>query len=137
MLNATVGKNLRVLRLMNDYSQEEVEIAVDISRSTLSKIENGTGKIDLIRLEKFSKFFKVDVITILTMSNEKRPYETKKEGLPIVQEKIDYRKTDVELARSQEKVSGLKKEISYLKQEVVTGKLQLRDKEKIIQLMSH
>lgn len=135
MLNEKVGKNLRVLRLMNEMSQDDVEFGVDVSRSTLSKIENGTGKIDLVRLERFAEFFKVDVITILTMSNLQE-YEND-ESKPIVHEKsVEYRKTDVELARSQEKIVGLKKEINFLKQELSVSKSQIKDKEKIIQLLS-
>ena len=135
MLNEKVGKNLRILRLMNEMSQDDVEFGVNVSRSTLSKIENGTGKIDLIRLEQFAKFFKVEVVTILTMSNLTE-YENDSSE-PIVHEKqVDYRKTDVELARSQEKIVGLKKEIGFLKQEISVNKSQIKDKEKIIQLLS-
>lgn len=134
MLNATVGKNLRVLRIMNDYSQEDVEVAINLSRSTLSKIENGTGRIDLDRLEKFATFFKVDAITILTMSDK----QVKKAGNnKVVNENIsDYRKTDVELARCQEKVNGLKKDIVHLKQEISNYKSQVKDKDLIIKLLS-
>lgn len=121
---------------MNDFSQEDVEIGVDVSRSTLSKIENGTGKIDLSRLEKFAKFFKVDVITILMMTENRESY---KHGQPVptVNDiQSEYRKTDVELARSQEKVASLKKEVSYLKQELITSKSQIKDKDYIIELLS-
>jgi transcriptional regulator with XRE-family HTH domain len=119
---------------MNDYSQEDVEVAINLSRSTLSKIENGTGRIDLDRLEKFATFFKVDAITILTMSDK----QTKKAGNnKVVNETItDYRKTDVELARCQEKVSGLKKDIVHLKQEISNYKSQVKDKDLIIKLLS-
>lgn len=135
MLNSTVGKNLRLLRIMNDFSQEDVEIGVDVSRSTLSKIENGTGKIALDRLERFAKFFKVDVVTILMMAENKAKYKL---GQPIIAAndvQSEYRKTDVELARSEEKVASLKKEVSYLKQELATSKSQIKDKDYIIQLL--
>ncbi len=135
MLNNTVGKNLRLLRIMNDFSQEDVEIGVDVSRSTLSKIENGVGKIDLSRLEKFAKFFKVNVVTILTMTDDRETYKIGQPTPAFSDVKSEYRKTDVELARTQEKVLSLKKEISALKQELSTSKSQIKDKETIIQLM--
>ena len=139
MLNSKVGKNLRLLRIMNDYSQEDVEIGVDISRSTLSKIENGTGKIDLDRLERFAKYFKVDVITILTMSDNQAKYKKGKSKVELWADPVidsEYRKTDVELARSQEKVSSLKKETTMLRQEIGVYKSQIKDKDMIIALMS-
>ncbi|MBL4707104.1 MAG: helix-turn-helix transcriptional regulator [Flavobacteriales bacterium] len=137
MLNSVVGKNLRLLRIMNDFSQEDVEIGVDVSRSTLSKIENGTGKIALDRLERFAKFFKVEVITILMMAENRESYKLG-QPIPTVNDvQSDYRKTDVELARSQEKVGSLKKEVSYLKQELVVSKSQIKDKDHIIQLLSN
>ena len=48
----------------------------------------------------------------------------------------EYRKTDVELARSQEKVSSLKKETTMLRQEIGVYKSQIKDKDMIIALMS-
>ena len=136
MLNRTVGKNLRMLRLMHDYSQEDVELGVAVSRSTLSKIENGVGKIDLDRLEKFAKFFKVDVVTIITMSDKKEPYQKPTDPVDLSEYKTDYSKADVDLARCQEKVGGLKKEIAQLKQEVSQHKSQIKDKDLIIKLLN-
>lgn len=121
---------------MKELSQEDVEIAVEISRSTLSKIENGTGKIDFGRLERFAKYFKVEPMSIITMENKEGVYIIGKTEQEVSEDKEDYRKTDVELARAQEKVSSLKKEISHLKQELTTSKSQIIDKEKIIALMT-
>ncbi len=136
MLNERVGKNLRLLRVMNNYSQEDVEIGVDISRSTLSKIENGIGKIDLNRLEKFANFFKVNVVTILTIPEKQNNYPIQTENLVNEVVETEYRKTDVELARCQEKSISLKKETAALKQEITNYKSQLKDKELIIKLLS-
>ena len=136
MLNERVGKNLRTLRVMNGYSQEQVEIGVDVSRSTLSKIENGTGKIDLDRLEKFASFFKIDVINILAMSNKEKGYSALISNEVVHEVQTEYRKTDVELARCEEKSTSLKKEVGSLKQELNTYKSQIKDKELIIKLLS-
>lgn len=136
MLNERIGKNLRALRVINGYSQEQVEIAMDISRSTLSKIENGTGKIDLDRLEKFATFFKVDVINILAMNNKEKGYGSLVSDKVVKEVPTEYRKTDVQLARCEEKNTALKKEISLLKQELNTLKSQIKDKDLIIKLLS-
>lgn len=137
MLNEKVGKSLRTLRMMNGYSQEEVEIGVDLSRSTLSKIENGTGRIDLDRLERFANFFKLDPITILAMASKENGYKLPISSNQAVHDKpTEYRKTDVDLARCQEKADALKKEVGLLKQELSLQKGQLKDKETIIKLLS-
>lgn len=122
--------------MMNNYSQDAVEIGVNVSRSTLSKIENGVGKIDLDRLERFAKFFKVDVKTIIALPANAAEYQKKVESTSVEEVVVDYRKADVELARCQEKMTSLKKEMSYLKQEIVQNKSQLKDKDMIIQLLS-
>ena len=121
---------------MNDYSQEQVEIGIDISRSTLSKIENGTGKIDLHRLEKFATFFKIDVMNILTMANKENGYRSTSPKEVVSEVQTEYRKTDVELARCQEKITAFKKEVSLMKQELSTYKAQIKDKDLIIKLLS-
>lgn len=136
MLNRIVGKNLKKLRKLNNYSQEKVEIALDISRSTLGKIENGVGRIDLDRLEKFAKFFKVDVLTILTMPNQEG-YDKELIDPGVLSEKhAEYGKKDVDLAKYKEKTAGLKKELSYLKAELKNAKSQIKDKDMIIALMN-
>ena len=136
MLNEKVGKNLRRIRLINNYSQEAVEIGVNLSRSTLSRIENGTGRIGLDKLERFAEFFKVDVVTIISMSDDVIRYSDKIAKGEVSETVVDYTKTDVELAKCKEKLSALKKEVSYLKQEVALSKSQIKDKDLIIKLLS-
>lgn len=142
MLNEKVGKNLKRLRMLNEYSQDAVEIACNISHGTYSKIENGTGKIDLDRLEAFAKFYKTDVVTIMTMDDEgsfKRqdPNKAGQAAEPKTKYiKTDYRKTDVELARCQEKSKGYEKELLLLKRQLTERERTIKDKETIIELMT-
>lgn len=55
-----IGFKIKKLREIKNISQEEFAYNLDISQSTLSKIENGTvGKIDFIFMQKVCDYFEV------------------------------------------------------------------------------
>ena len=87
-------------------------------------------------LRKFAEFFKVDVVTIISMSDDVIKYSDKIARGEVSETVVDYTKTDVELAKCQEKLRSLKKEVSHLKQEVAQNKSQIKDKDLIIKLLS-
>jgi transcriptional regulator with XRE-family HTH domain len=135
MLNQKVGENLKKLRMLNDFSQDHVEMSCNISHSTYSKIENGTGPINMEKLETFAKFYKVDPVTIITMSDKGSFIRQQPEG-KTEEPKVDYGKTDVELAKEKGKNNELKKEIVYLKIQVRERDKTISDKEMIIDLLT-
>ena len=53
-LRNTIGSSIREFRLAKKYSQEDLADLMGISRSTISKIENGSFSISIDYLERFS-----------------------------------------------------------------------------------
>lgn len=136
MLNEQVGRNLKKIRLLNDLSQDAVEIALNLSHGTYSKIENGVGVIDLDRLEDFAKFYKTDIYSILKFSDT----ETYKSAPSpkLVQEPSDneYSFKDVELVRKEEKLVALQMKLELLKKDIEQKESIIKDKETIIELLT-
>ncbi len=71
-------KNLKLIRVINDYTQLKVQMETGIEQSTLSKYENGslipTGE-NLIIL---AKFYNTSVDFLLDLTDETAPYPRKK-----------------------------------------------------------
>jgi transcriptional regulator with XRE-family HTH domain len=136
MLSALVGKNIKKMRILFELPQSDLEFAANISHTTLSRIENGHGTIDIDRLEKIAEVFKVDVCTIIRFSDT----DSYQHGLPIpanVEEgKTEYSKVDVDLAKSQEQLKMYKSELVHLKEKTNTLEDRLKDKDRIIALLS-
>lgn len=56
-----IGKEIKKLRLMNDWTQEQVAEQLHICRNTYSDIELGKTDIHLSRLAQIANFFGVDI----------------------------------------------------------------------------
>lgn len=54
-----LGKRLRDAREYRGYSQQEIANLLDISRSSVSLIENGERKIDSIELKELADFYNI------------------------------------------------------------------------------
>ncbi len=59
------SQNIKFLRKKRNLTQEEIAVALEIKRSTLSGYENGVGQPNLSTLVQFSEFFDVRVDTLL------------------------------------------------------------------------
>lgn len=59
------AENIKLLRKRRKRSQEDVAIALDLTRTTLSGYENGTAEPNFNTLVKFSEYFKVSVDKLL------------------------------------------------------------------------
>lgn len=51
-MKTTVAKNLKKLRIQNEYTQEQVSDYLEIKQSYLSKIENGERNFNMALLDK-------------------------------------------------------------------------------------
>lgn len=135
MLNKTVGKNIRKIRLLNGFSQEAVAFAINVSHVTYNKIEQGNGKINIERLEKLAELFKVDINTILNFSsdgNEVKNLPSKvNEPTPVT-----YNTKDVELAKYTQLNESLQLQVEMLTAELKLKDEVIRDKQTIIDLLS-
>lgn len=52
-----IGDRLRQAREYLEFTQEEAAVAVGLSRSALSLVENGRRKVDAVELAKFAKVY--------------------------------------------------------------------------------
>lgn len=72
-------KNIKLIRVIKDYTQLKVQMETGISQSVISKYENGdlipTGE-NLIIL---SKFYNTSTDFLLDLTDEQAPYPIKKQ----------------------------------------------------------
>lgn len=55
-----IGDNIRVFREQKEYSQDELAEIMEVSRSTISKIENGKFAITIDYIMKFGWYLDFD-----------------------------------------------------------------------------
>lgn len=59
-------KKIKMLREVNNYTQQYVANELDISQNAYSLIEKGLTKLTLDRLDQIAAFYKVDLIEIVS-----------------------------------------------------------------------
>lgn len=59
MLNS-IGKELKIIRIRNNYKLEEVADKLEINRETLRRYENNSSGLSVERLEELLNFYKVN-----------------------------------------------------------------------------
>ncbi|MFH7002109.1 helix-turn-helix domain-containing protein [Flavobacterium bizetiae] len=57
-----IGENIRKVREKKGYNQEQLAEIMQVSRSTISKIENGKFNCSLDYISKFSWFLEFDLL---------------------------------------------------------------------------
>jgi len=60
-LQIKIGKKVKELRVVNDWTQEQAAKQLNMCRNTYSDIELGKSDISLSRLVQLADFYKVDV----------------------------------------------------------------------------
>ena len=63
------GKKLQILRKNHNISQENLATLLKINRNYLSRIETGKSEPTLSIIKGIANFFKVDVASLMDMSN--------------------------------------------------------------------
>lgn len=58
-------KRIKMLREVNNYTQQHVANELDISQNAYSLLEKGLTKLTLDRLDQIAAFYKVDVLELL------------------------------------------------------------------------
>lgn len=71
-------KNIKLVRVIKDYSQLKVQMHTGISQSTLSKYETGELIPTSENLIILSKFYNTSVDFLLDLTDEQKPYPQKK-----------------------------------------------------------
>lgn len=61
MEEKTIGEKLKELRRARDLKQCQVADALELSRASISNIENGRRSLTLNTLKRFADFYKIDI----------------------------------------------------------------------------
>ncbi len=72
-------KNIKLIRVMNDYTQLKVQMETGISQSILSKYERGELLPTVENLEILADFYKTSLDFLMDRTDEKMPYPKKKD----------------------------------------------------------
>ncbi len=70
-------KNIKMIRVTNDYTQIKVSIDTGISQSTLSKYESGELIPTTENLLILAKYYKTSLDYLMDMTDIKQPYPHK------------------------------------------------------------
>jgi len=107
--NASVGKNIRTLRIQSGISLKEAANSLGISTSSLSKIETGVTDANLSRLEQIAALYRVELVQLWDI-NFKNDVQM-----------------DTTLINAKKKVFDLESEISVFQRKVITLYEKLRE----------
>lgn len=72
-------KNIKLIRVINDYTQLKVQMDTGISQSTLSKYESGDALPTTDNLLILARYYHTSVDFLMDLTDEKRPYPPKRE----------------------------------------------------------
>ena len=66
-----MGESIREIREKNGYNQEQLAEIMKVSRTTISKIENGKFNCSIDYISKFSWFLNFDFLVVINKKNNK------------------------------------------------------------------
>ncbi|UOP04512.1 helix-turn-helix domain-containing protein [Conchiformibius kuhniae] len=64
-----LNDKIRMLRKLNNWSQEQMAEKMQMTKSGYAKIERGQSKINMERLEQIAAIFDIDVLELMTRGN--------------------------------------------------------------------
>lgn len=70
-------KNIKLIRVMNDFTQVKVQMDTGISQSTLSKYENGETIPTIDNLMILADYYHTSLDFLMDLTNEMKPYPQK------------------------------------------------------------
>ncbi|MFT3945879.1 MAG: helix-turn-helix transcriptional regulator [Agriterribacter sp.] len=68
-LTAAIGKNIRYYRLLKSLKLETLAKQIEISKATMSQIENGQVEITISRIEKIAKVLDIEYTALITIKS--------------------------------------------------------------------
>jgi len=69
-LNSILGKNIRMIRMAREYSQEYLALKTGINQSNIQRLESGTVEIKLHVLAKICSVLNVSLYFMLLLSDQ-------------------------------------------------------------------
>ena len=70
-------RNIKLIRVINDYTQLKVQMDTGISQSTLSKYENGDTLPTIDNLLVLANYYKTSLDYLMDLTDETKPYPPK------------------------------------------------------------
>ncbi|MDG6473283.1 helix-turn-helix transcriptional regulator [Glaesserella parasuis] len=124
----SVNEKIRMVREMNQWSQEEMAAKMNMSTNGYAKIERGETKLNLHKLEQIAQIFNIDVLELMNCEGKgvfllmnENGNNTNYCGNPenftaeIEKLKLTIAHKDEMLAQKNEEIIALKEIISLLK----------------------
>ncbi len=71
-------KNIKLIRVINDYTQLKVQMDTGISQSTISKYESGEVMPTIDNLLILADYYKTSLDYLMDLTDEKKPYPKKR-----------------------------------------------------------
>lgn len=72
-------KNIKLIRVIKDYTQLKVQMDTGISQSTLSKYESGDALPTADNLLILANYYKTSIDFLMDLTDERKPYPPKKD----------------------------------------------------------
>lgn len=72
-------KNIKLIRVTNDYTQLKVQMDTGISQSALSKYENGDAVPTVDNLLILAEYYNTSLDFLMDLTSDMRPYPRKTE----------------------------------------------------------
>ena len=72
-------KNIKLIRVINDYTQLKVQMDTGISQSTLSKYESGDTIPTTDNLLILAQYYNTSLDFLMDLTDERKPYPPKKD----------------------------------------------------------
>lgn len=71
-------KNIKLIRVVNDFTQLKVQMDTGISQSTLSKYENGEVLPTADNLLVLAAYYNTSLDFLMDLTDERKPYPKKR-----------------------------------------------------------
>lgn len=71
-------KNIKLIRVINDFTQLKVQMDTGISQSTLSKYENGETLPTVDNLILLADYYHTSLDFLMDLTDEQKPYPKKR-----------------------------------------------------------
>lgn len=108
--------NLKILREVNDYTQEEIANVLGISQNTYSRLERDPKNLTSEQAKKLSDFYNVSVLDLLSDSKAIVSFEHAKfDGSNNAY--VNQVDNDNRIAANASEINSLKEEIAFLRKQ--------------------
>ena len=71
-------KNIKLIRVLNDFTQLKVQMDTGISQSTISKYENGEAIPTIDNLMLLADYYHTSLDFLMDLTDERKPYPKKR-----------------------------------------------------------